>query len=75
MTEAAKVTDGLAAFEAVDEWDEFAVLALKAGPELWEQIAEIAEKKFANGRVSIERLRLTQAKPPPFYPDIQPKEE
>jgi hypothetical protein len=52
MTQAAKVSsDILAQFEAIDEWDEFAVLALKAAPELWEQIAEIAERKFANGVV------------------------
>jgi hypothetical protein len=56
MTQAAKVTDALAAFEAIDGWDEFAVLALKAAPELWEQIAEIAEEKFDGGRAEILRL-------------------
>jgi hypothetical protein len=56
MTQAAKVTDALAQFEAVDEWDEFAVLALKAAPELWEQIAGIAEEKFDGGRAEILRL-------------------
>jgi putative DNA primase/helicase len=56
MTQAAKVTDALAPFEAIDEWDEFAVLALKAAPELWEQIAGIAEEKFDGGRAEILRL-------------------
>jgi putative DNA primase/helicase len=88
MTQVAKATDVLAAFEAVDEWDEFAVLALKAAPELWEQIAEIAERKFANGRAEILRLitpiravrlaavseRLAKAKVS-IWPDVLPGRE
>ena len=64
MTEAAKVVDALAQFDAIDKWPEFAALALQAPKELVAQIAEIAERKFDSGRKLILQLR-TAAKPEP----------